>query len=564
MGWRDTIRKDDTATTPVSSWRDTIRKEEPIATPPSQLESAARSVAQGATLGFEDELAGVGGAIGSRLGGMGVGQVESTHPDVQARVQALAPPEKSLGELYTQSREEERGLNKAAEEANPWTYGGGSLVGGIANPISKVGSTLKGAAGLGAAYGLGSGKADLTKGELASSGVETGLGALGGAAGYGVGKAIPKLASGAGSVKDYIKNKMGYKVGSFLTGIPEKEIQTYATKTDEINKMISDSGGNVSAAADAVREKLQTGLRNTRSKLSGQISQVLNDAPPQKTIDVSPVLNNLQVSKAKLNPNLQSEAVSEIDDLIKKISSEADENGNVNIKSLQDIKNFLMENAKSSYLKDGKIFYTGKQSARAAKDAATSTLKILNPLSPEIEGANRQLQKLHIIEENLNKNLIAPGKPDSALMAVGSGGNQRNINLMNQLGKITGQNPVEEAEKLAAVSRFANPSWTPADTTGKSAFRLGASALIGNAIAGPVGGALAAGTTSPAVVKSGINVANQIGKIMSQAGGSQVFGKFAPIIEAAAKRGPEALAVTGSMLGSDPEFQKLLKGNAVQ
>lgn len=144
--------------------------------PVSRLESGVRGAAQGLTLDFADELAGVGGALSDTLLG-----------DT-----ALS----QLGSAYRKNRDESRSLYKAAQKANPGTYLAGQVGGGAATmavPFLNVakGANLARAASVGARAGglggLGSSEADLTDptlGNVARAGLSTAGGAaLGGLTG---------------------------------------------------------------------------------------------------------------------------------------------------------------------------------------------------------------------------------------------------------------------------------------------------------------------------------------------------------------------------------------------
>src|SRR5919109_918457 len=111
---------------------------QPESEKPSGLEAFGRGAAQGATLGFSDELVGLG--------------------------HALFADRDYAGSEYRKARDREREANHAAEAAHPWAYGGGNLAGGVATSfvpglgIAKGAGVLKtalGAAKLGAFQGLG-------------------------------------------------------------------------------------------------------------------------------------------------------------------------------------------------------------------------------------------------------------------------------------------------------------------------------------------------------------------------------------------------------------------------
>lgn len=109
---------------------------------PGYLESFARGGAQGASLGFADELTGAGEAGLDLLTGQG--------------------GDSSLMDLYRKHRDESRANYDAAAQANPMTSFAGNLAGGIAPGVLTSGlapavNTVKGAATLGAGIGAASG-----------------------------------------------------------------------------------------------------------------------------------------------------------------------------------------------------------------------------------------------------------------------------------------------------------------------------------------------------------------------------------------------------------------------
>lgn len=98
----------------------------------SKTESAFRGGLGSATLGFDDELGGViGGAVGSLANG------------------------RTFGDEYERVRDTMRQQKKDAEAQNPWSYLGGSLLGGAIIPAGAGGAakTVVGAVGSGALTG---------------------------------------------------------------------------------------------------------------------------------------------------------------------------------------------------------------------------------------------------------------------------------------------------------------------------------------------------------------------------------------------------------------------------
>lgn len=150
----------------------------------SRQESAVRGGLQGATLGFGDELAAALDTGVSKIPGVRR-LAQLAQPD---ELPALTDPNVS----YAQRRDAYRAKNDAAQAANPGTYLGGELVGGLASlPVGEIGEArtlaqgvkagAKAGAKLGAASALGTSKADLTRGEFSQAAQDTAEGAAGGA-----------------------------------------------------------------------------------------------------------------------------------------------------------------------------------------------------------------------------------------------------------------------------------------------------------------------------------------------------------------------------------------------
>jgi hypothetical protein len=368
------------------------------------------------------------------------------------------------------------------------------------------------AEGEGAAYALG--RTALSAGQGAA------MSALNGPEGESLEEKIDRAKSGAtlsGGIQLAaesipVAGKMlgwaGRKIGSALTGEAEDVIKNYAERTDHVNEMIKQGGGDVTEMADQARKEISDGIQAKKRELNGVVRKAIASSPEEKSISINPVVEKLEAAKAKLNPNLKSDAVSEIDELISKVKGEADESGNVNLKSLHEIKEYLQDAGKSAYAKGGQIFSRAKDAAQAAKDGAAQSRRIFNPLAPEAAEANNQLSALHGIEDRLNPNLIKSGAPDSALMAAGSGANARNAKMLTRLEQVSGVPALQKAKDLAAARAFASPSWLPKDATGKAAARMIFGAGVGGAIDGKEGALVGGALTSPMALKVGINALN--------------------------------------------------------
>jgi hypothetical protein len=193
--WHDVMGTEDSITAAIGKGYKV--KEAPKAAT-SKLESFGRGVLDTVSLGFDDEL----GA-------------------------AVVAPFKD--ETYSELRDKIRSDKNNARESNPKTYLAGNVVGGVASAVAVPGgSSIRGAAALGAAQGLGESDADLTEGEFGEAAIDSATGAaIGGAMAYGVPKVISGVKGAAKTATRLIPgtedafqkvNKVTAKLGSMVPG----------------------------------------------------------------------------------------------------------------------------------------------------------------------------------------------------------------------------------------------------------------------------------------------------------------------------------------------------------
>lgn len=316
--------------------------------------------------------------------------------------------------------------------------------------------------------------------------------------------AIGEGATAVGRTASTVGTKAVSKLGSVLTGVPEQEIKTYIEQYPQVQKLIADHGDDISGAANQIRQGFQDSIRARRAQLGQQVGDALNKLPDEKVVPVAPVVDALNQVKNRMNSSLRFEEVNQVKDLADRISSLADANGNVTPKEMFDIKQFLQDRGAGSYMKNGQIFVPGKDAQIAAKNGAAQARQIVNTMSPTVADANNELFRLHDIQNNMNKNLIAPQTPDAALAGAGSGLNAKSAAELKQLGDMTGANMLGGAQQYAAAKRFASPGLSSADNTGKGVERALKAGIIGQTFGGPIAGGIAAIATSPMALKLGI------------------------------------------------------------
>lgn len=312
-------------------------------------------------------------------------------------------------------------------------------------------------------------------------------------------KIAPKIIEGTADVLRATTKK----VGSTLTGVPEKNIETYLNNTKQIDGLIGSTGGDVSLLADDLRTNLQSAIQNKISNLNSDIKSAIQNAPAGSVQSNKAIVDALQNIKQGINPGTYPEAISEIDDLISRVGT-IGQNGTLDAAAANEAKLFLQDMAKGAYKKNGQLFSLGDKSQKAAKVGASQARKIEMQLAPGTVAPNKELADLHRYEKNVNKNLIAPGKTEAALVSAGSGQNLRNTKNLKDISNMTGFDAVGEAEKLSAAKIFGESSYLPVDATGKSFTRVAVASGIGSLIGGPLGAALSVGATSPAVLRRAI------------------------------------------------------------
>lgn len=469
----------------------------------------------------------------------------------------------SSGVIPEQYRGTVKGILNSLPTAGMLAGGGvGGLVGigttaGVAGPAGAVvGAGLGGAAGkslqtLGEKYLLGEDKnrsdvyaqpvvaaRDASAAELGGQALNIGAKA---AADTPVGKFVGK---GIDAVKDKLGNAAA-KVGETFTGVPSQEIKTYAKDPSTIKQMAKTYDNNTAEAANAVRSKFSSDIQSTRQGLNSQISTALKNNTG--AVDAKPILQSLEDAKSGIDADLYPEQRGQIDDLIQKVKTKINNNKQISVQNANTIKQFLQEKATTAYQAPGQIFSLGTKSAGAAKGGAAQARGLVNAAEPTVADANGTLSRLHDIEDTMNGNLISPEKPESALLAAGSGGNPRNAKSLEDLGKITGTDMLGDAQKLAAMRTFGSPKLMASDHTGKAVGRMILGAGAGEAAGGHKGALVGAMLTNPMALRtaidSGLLTKEAMTSLMSnpETQGMIIKGLLAPSDDKAPEAAPGSL-----------------------
>lgn len=109
---------------------------------PSKVESFERGALNGATFGQGNKLVGAEGVLLDKLGRVGIDPIESTHPEAQAKIDAIAEQyTPSASEVYNKTKAEEDFAEDNAAKTNPMSYYGGYLAPGLATLGPSAGKT---------------------------------------------------------------------------------------------------------------------------------------------------------------------------------------------------------------------------------------------------------------------------------------------------------------------------------------------------------------------------------------------------------------------------------------
>jgi hypothetical protein len=499
----------------------------------SKKESFVRGAAQGATMGFADELT--------------------------AALESMATPK-----TYEQARGESREAYKEAQMANPKTYMGGEFAGaGATALVPGLGEmTIPKMAAQGALYGLGSSEADLTKGtaeeaKQATKDVLTGgaVGAVGGVIGKGleagVTKVIPKIAKWA--TASIIPEKEAMEAVIARLTNPE-EIKNALTTPGVMDKLVNTTNKALTKAGE-LSEAAQGALNPTKVTNTAELVDAFKDVQSQFMTEGIPSGEAQEAALAALN---KWKGV--IRQHLK--ANEGDLPDTTLAKLIRDMRKETNYNPLTATAADN-------QANKALKALNTRLDKILKDNNPEYAEAmipvDELMQGISKVENlfNLIKGKggeIAAGKMTESRVANALGPNKTYTQeALEHLKNLTGEDLLSEMEKSQLRNVFESgkkggfglQAWgTGIGATMGRLFPVPGGALAGGAVGGLAANAAEGGRIAAALIDKWLAVRNSAtsGAIM----------KYGPLLADAAKRGGNALASTHFVLStSDPEYQKL-------
>lgn len=465
----------------------------------------------------------------------------------------LAPGGKfsDIGDDYRQARDSFTGDARKAADANPGTALAANIAGGITNPLFKGANSLPKVMAASGAQSLGMSDADLTRGEFKGAAIDSGIGMGAGALGYGVGKAIPKLWDG---VKYF--GKKGFTnlgpteeaISARLAGKAQPDAKTYSELGEKMSGTLKSLGKQTKELDGVAWQTLSPDQNIPKAYVTNALDESLNSLGVQGKVvgaadkQVSGALNALKEDIAGLSDNVSER---DLKSLIKKMDENIDWDDQSRNKLNQVLQNVRMHFDKTLKFRN--------KSYKTAMEPVAERSNLLDEVKRLFNFRNEPGKGLRPTDTTASK-MQSSLKDNKAITQE----------KLEQLKKFTG----DDFENLANDFRMSQQfEKTGAQGSKRTVLGAGVGSLIGTAVSPGVGSAVGGGLGAAAGSTMDQYGGKMVGKMIDsylKAGNSKAFGKFAPVIQKAAAKGPEALAVVSAVLSDNKEFQAIVGNEKVR
>lgn len=475
---------------------------------PSPLDSpvaaAASGLAQGATLGFADELGAIGSTAMKALTG---------HAGPLA-----GQPLSDIGDQYERERNQLRQEFAQAAEANPKTALAANIAGSVANPLASMipsvsagktlGSTVANTAvqggAQGAVMGAGNSEADTLGGLATDTALGLGVGTLGGAAGgalaHGVAKATPVVGNAFRSSADAIDDKAG-QFAENATGATAAQAEKFRP--------------------GAGRELLDRGLvrpLDTAAKIGKRVGAAVEEA--ERALD-----DSLAALEAQGVTASADNVVAALQSKIAALQKDASQAGVV--RALQQKIDDIIATGESN-----PGIALAEQTKRGFKKAAG------NWMDPEA-GAAGKASYLGYMDE------------------VERAATEANPAVATKFKEAKDTYGLLDPIREAAERRAAQLKQSPIGGVGDTVAGIGGGLVKGGPI-GPIAGVAARRLVNPRLASTTAWGLDKLGDVVRAT--PQVFGKFAGPLQSAAQRGGNALNATHFVLQqTNEQYRELIR-----
>lgn len=396
-------------------------------------------------------------------------------------------------------------------------------------------TTVKGLAASGAAFGLGSSEADLTKGEVGQAAMDT---AKGGALGYGFGKAVPVVGKYAGEVLEGAGKKLGEGaefLASKAVGLTKglrKRFDLTPAESRGVGREALESG-IVSPLSDA--EEMARAATIAKKDIGEKIHEMLVAAEESGgKPNIQNIINTLKEKQAEYAGNRIGKPI--FNQYAKVIADLEGMRGNAMLDLPESLANFLGE---------------------------TNV-----PIGGTPTGVGASIQDLQGYKEILGETAYPKGVAQES--KVGYQGAYTPIKEEIESAVERGHSPQQKQLYKYLKNKYQNQKYIGEGLTDKLAAEEGnrfirpTDFLVGGAFG--LGGGVLPGIAS-VVAKRGIEkYGHQVGAITMDKVSKmltktpQVFGPYSQIIQQAIQRGGQAFATTNFLLQQkDPEYRKIME-----
>lgn len=238
----------------------------------SEVESLGRGALNAATAGFSDEL---GGLLQSGLDKV-FGGISDTDEELKAQGFTL-PSNKTV---YEQARDENRELDRKAQEANPVSYGVGEFGGAILPSLLTGGAATAGNLGRMAAVGAGQSAVDSlgrSEGEnIAEIAEDT---AIGGGVGGIASAALPPALKAAGKLVTDVPKNLALNAGEFLAKRTTKGVRdNYEMGTKGLKTFGDEANESVKEMVESTAKDYRNKAVNKYKEAGTKIGRILKDS----------------------------------------------------------------------------------------------------------------------------------------------------------------------------------------------------------------------------------------------------------------------------------------------
>ena len=511
-----------------------------------ELESLARGATQGLTFGLADEA---------------VGGLEAAFD--------VATTDKSVSDfldLYKTRRDESRSNFKKAEQDNPGTYMAGDIAGSVASSFipglgwtnaTKAATTAGrlGLAGLsGAVNAAGRSEADLTEGDVGQFAGDVGVGAAMGAGFQAVGDKVGKLISSKAQLAD--------DAGDALKGAAERrafkaavgnqgKVYESAQRTGTVNRigrdLLDEDVVTFGTSARNIAERAKGKQDEAWEGIEGLFSQI-DETAPDGVVSGKQIADDIVDFATKIDSPNDRAAVEKLLEQ----AAEFEDMGSLTLAEAQRLKNRYKWDPR-----DPNKIPVGKDAANhiylALKNAQESGVeRVIKPAG----GGAAADQFADVLKTGSGTSFARPGSAvlrEAEAVAPELAPAQRLELYKNLKKKFGSMATAEDAAETLANRQEKNRTLSLTDMMAAGAQYV---ANPGDALK-----ALAVGVGSKTLRERGSSMAavgmDKLGDVVKAS--PEAFGKYAPALQEAARRGGHSLGVTHFLLlQQDPGYRKQL------